>query len=270
MLVFLAPQQTAGDIEDILQEIVDYQVDAIIVLASVALSSQLATRCRAAGIPVVLFNRSQDGPPLPTVTSDNFSGGRASRAVPRSPATTAESATSPAGRARRRNAIERRGSGPGCSEAGIGTLCARGRRLPLRAGAGGRPPDVRAARIGPTRCSSPTTTWRSRPWTCCDSSSASRIPERRLRRRVRRRSRQPRGRPMISPPCVRRRRRWWRKPCGLLIANIDEPRHPAAHSACLPARLDTRAGRRACHEGWHPVERIRPEDSRTSRTTSWA
>ena len=74
VLVFFA-QQTAGDIEDILQEIVDYQVDAIIV-ASVALSSQLATRCRAAGIPVVLFNRSQDGPPLPTVTSDNFSGGR--------------------------------------------------------------------------------------------------------------------------------------------------------------------------------------------------
>ena len=74
VLVFFA-QQTAGDIEDILQEIVDYQVDAIIV-ASVALSSELATRCRAAGIPVVLFNRSQDGPPLPTVTSDNFSGGR--------------------------------------------------------------------------------------------------------------------------------------------------------------------------------------------------
>ena len=74
LLVFLA-RQTAGDIEDILQEIVDYQVDGIVV-ASVALSSQLATRCRAAGIPVVLFNRSQDGPRLPTVTSDNFSGGR--------------------------------------------------------------------------------------------------------------------------------------------------------------------------------------------------
>ena len=74
LLVFLVPR-TADDIEDILQEIVDYQVDGI-VLASVALSSQLATRCRAAGIPVVLFNRSQDGPPLPTVTSDNFSGGR--------------------------------------------------------------------------------------------------------------------------------------------------------------------------------------------------
>ena len=74
LLVFLAPR-TAGDIEDILQEIVDYQVDGI-VLASVALSSQLATRCREAGIPVVLFNRSQDGRPLPTVTSDNFSGGR--------------------------------------------------------------------------------------------------------------------------------------------------------------------------------------------------
>lgn len=74
LLVFLVPR-TAGGIEDTLQEILDYQVDGI-VLASVALSSQLATRCRAAGIPVVLFNRSQDGPPLPTVTSDNFSGGR--------------------------------------------------------------------------------------------------------------------------------------------------------------------------------------------------
>ena len=74
LLVFLA-RQTAGDIEDILQEIVDYQVDGIVV-ASVALSSQLATRCREAGIPVVLFNRSQDGARLPTVTSDNFSGGR--------------------------------------------------------------------------------------------------------------------------------------------------------------------------------------------------
>lgn len=74
VLVFFA-RQTAGDVEDIVQEILDYQVDGIVV-ASVALSSQLATRCRAAGIPVVLFNRSQDGPPLPTVTSDNFSGGR--------------------------------------------------------------------------------------------------------------------------------------------------------------------------------------------------
>ena len=73
LLIFLVPR-TADDIEDILQEIVDYQVDGI-VLASVALSSQLATRCRAAGIPVVLFNRSQDGPQLPTVTSDNYSGG---------------------------------------------------------------------------------------------------------------------------------------------------------------------------------------------------
>ena len=74
VLVFFA-KQTAGDIEDILQEILDYQVDGIVV-ASVALSSQLATRCREAGIPVVLFNRSQDGPQLPTVTSDNYSGGR--------------------------------------------------------------------------------------------------------------------------------------------------------------------------------------------------
>lgn len=40
-----------------------------------ALSSQLADRCRLAGVPIVLFNRSQDGEGLSCVTSDNFSGG---------------------------------------------------------------------------------------------------------------------------------------------------------------------------------------------------
>ncbi len=74
VLFFLA-RQTAGDIEDVLQEILDYQVDGII-MASVAMSSELATRCQAAGIPVVLFNRSQDDPQLSAVTSDNFEGGR--------------------------------------------------------------------------------------------------------------------------------------------------------------------------------------------------
>ena len=69
-------QQTSGNIDSVLQEILDYQVDGI-VLASVAMSSQLAERCDAAGIPVVLFNRAQNDDSFSTVTSDNFSGGRA-------------------------------------------------------------------------------------------------------------------------------------------------------------------------------------------------
>ena len=75
VLVFMA-QQTSGNIDSVLQEILDYQVDGI-VLASVAMSSQLAEQCDAAGIPVVLFNRAQTDDSFSTVTSDNFAGGRA-------------------------------------------------------------------------------------------------------------------------------------------------------------------------------------------------
>ena len=39
------------------------------------MSSSLATRCQEAGVPVVLFNRSQDDYNLSSVTSDNISGG---------------------------------------------------------------------------------------------------------------------------------------------------------------------------------------------------
>jgi DNA-binding LacI/PurR family transcriptional regulator len=73
VLIFMA-SKTAGNIDAVVEEILDYQVEGIIV-ASVALSSQLADRCRLAGIPIVLFNRSQDGEGLSCVTSDNFSGG---------------------------------------------------------------------------------------------------------------------------------------------------------------------------------------------------
>jgi DNA-binding LacI/PurR family transcriptional regulator len=74
VLIFMAPQ-TATDINVVVDEILDYQVDGIIA-ASVALSSDLSDRCQAAGVPMVLFNRSQDGPEMSAVTSDNISGGR--------------------------------------------------------------------------------------------------------------------------------------------------------------------------------------------------
>ena len=74
ILVFMA-SQTAGNVESVVEEILDYQVDGIIA-ASVALSSDLSDRCRAAGVPMVLFNRAQDDEQLSHVTSDNLAGGR--------------------------------------------------------------------------------------------------------------------------------------------------------------------------------------------------
>lgn len=74
VLVFLA-SHAAGNIDQIVEEILDFQVDGI-VAASVALSSDLSARCQAAGIPMVLFNRAQDDPSMSAVTSDNVAGGR--------------------------------------------------------------------------------------------------------------------------------------------------------------------------------------------------
>ena len=73
VLVFMASQD-AGNIDGVIDEILDHQV-AGIVAASVALSSTLATRCRAHGVPVVLFNRAQDLDGVASVTSDNRAGG---------------------------------------------------------------------------------------------------------------------------------------------------------------------------------------------------
>ena len=67
--------QTAGDIDEVLAEILDYQVDGIIA-ASVSMSSGLSERCRAAGVPMVLFNRAQDEPNMSAITSDNIEGGK--------------------------------------------------------------------------------------------------------------------------------------------------------------------------------------------------
>lgn len=73
VLVFMA-SNNADKIDSVMQEILDYQVDGI-VLASVALSSEITRRCKENGVPVVLFNRSQDDPNISSVTSDNYTGG---------------------------------------------------------------------------------------------------------------------------------------------------------------------------------------------------
>lgn len=74
VLVFMAAHG-ADDIEDIVSQILDYQVDGL-VLASVALSSDLAKRCRASGVPVVLFNRKLETEGELAIVSDNRMGGR--------------------------------------------------------------------------------------------------------------------------------------------------------------------------------------------------
>lgn len=74
VLIFMADND-AGLTEQVVQELLDYQVDGII-LASVAISNDIAARCEGAGIPVVLFNRGQTGESHIEVTSDNLAGGR--------------------------------------------------------------------------------------------------------------------------------------------------------------------------------------------------
>lgn len=74
VLVFMA-SQTAGNIDCVIEEILDYQVDGIIT-ASVSLSSDLSERCREAGVPMVMFNRAEDVGEVSVVASDNFGGGR--------------------------------------------------------------------------------------------------------------------------------------------------------------------------------------------------
>ncbi len=75
ILVFTA-SNTQGASEEVMQELLDYQVDGIIT-ASVGMTNDLTKRCAAAGIPVVMFNRGQEGEAISSVTSANVKGGRA-------------------------------------------------------------------------------------------------------------------------------------------------------------------------------------------------
>lgn len=73
ILIFMA-ENSEAQVDDVIQELIDYQVDGIIA-ASVAMTHDLSERCEAAGIPVVLFNRDQDGAAHSVVTSANVEGG---------------------------------------------------------------------------------------------------------------------------------------------------------------------------------------------------
>lgn len=72
LLVFTAPNSTDG-VEQVVEELMDYQVDGIIA-ASVSMTSSLAARAMAADIPVVLFNRGMEGDGMSNVTSANAAG----------------------------------------------------------------------------------------------------------------------------------------------------------------------------------------------------
>lgn len=61
--------------EKVVADFLSYQVDGIIA-ASVSLEIDVAARCSAAGIPVILFNRGQPNSGLSCVTSANVEGGR--------------------------------------------------------------------------------------------------------------------------------------------------------------------------------------------------
>lgn len=74
ILLFTAEKDR--DADPGLAEILGYQVDALI-LASTTLSSALVAECRAAGIPVILFNRTTGDANAVSVTGDNHAGGYA-------------------------------------------------------------------------------------------------------------------------------------------------------------------------------------------------
>ncbi|MGL4636606.1 MAG: LacI family DNA-binding transcriptional regulator [Beijerinckiaceae bacterium] len=72
IMLFTADAQNAAD--PLLEEIIGYRIDGLI-LASTTLSSALAEQCKAAGIPVILFNRTTDTADVSSVTGENARGG---------------------------------------------------------------------------------------------------------------------------------------------------------------------------------------------------
>ncbi len=73
ILLLTAPRDGNADPE--LEQIMRYQVDAL-VLAATTVSSALADQCRAAGVPVVLFNRTGRSLDAASVTGANRDGAR--------------------------------------------------------------------------------------------------------------------------------------------------------------------------------------------------
>lgn len=73
LLLFVGDRE--GNVDRIFDQIMQYRVDGI-VLASVTLSLELSEECLAAGIPVVLFNRSEESGMASSVNSNNEAAAR--------------------------------------------------------------------------------------------------------------------------------------------------------------------------------------------------
>lgn len=74
IMIILAANH-AGEVDSVVQDLLDHQVDGII-MASVSISSALSDRLKEENVPMVLFNRGQDDGSVTSVTSANFDGGR--------------------------------------------------------------------------------------------------------------------------------------------------------------------------------------------------
>ncbi|MPT49051.1 MAG: LacI family DNA-binding transcriptional regulator [Sphingobium sp.] len=73
--LLLFPAETGGRPEPSIHEILDYRLNALILL-SVGLTSDLAEECRRAQVPIVLYNRTTTNPDASSVISDNMVGAR--------------------------------------------------------------------------------------------------------------------------------------------------------------------------------------------------
>jgi DNA-binding LacI/PurR family transcriptional regulator len=73
--LLLFTSDAGRDADPQLQEVLAWRVDGLI-LASTTLSSALAEQCHAAGIPVLLFNRTSGAAEISSVTGENRRGGR--------------------------------------------------------------------------------------------------------------------------------------------------------------------------------------------------
>lgn len=73
LLLFITHGSTGHD--PLLEELLKYRLDALI-LASSSVSSALAEECRAAGVPVIMFNNVNLASTVPSVAADNALGAR--------------------------------------------------------------------------------------------------------------------------------------------------------------------------------------------------
>ena len=74
--ILLFTADAGGHADPVMEEILASRVDALI-LASTTLSSALAADCQAAGIPVLMFNRTARVASVSSVTGENRRGGQA-------------------------------------------------------------------------------------------------------------------------------------------------------------------------------------------------